>query len=44
MSKDDELGFVSHLVELRKRLINTLIFLFDLFVASYFFLIIFMVF
>ena len=37
MSKDDELGFVSHLVELRKRLINTLIFLFVLFVASYFF-------
>ena len=31
MSKDtNEGGFISHLVELRKRLINTLIFLFGL--------------
>ena len=38
MSKDDyENGFFSHLVELRKRLINTLIFLFSLFVVCYLF-------
>ncbi len=38
MNKDNkEVGFVSHLVELRQRLINSLIFLFILFVISYFF-------
>jgi len=38
MSKDSQdSGFVSHLVELRKRLINTIIFLFVLFVVCYFF-------
>ena len=38
MNKDNkELGFVSHLVELRQRLINSLIFLLILFVVSYFF-------
>ena len=44
MSNDNNLGFISHLTELRKRLINTLIFLICLFVICYFFLIIFMVF
>ena len=38
MSKDNnETGFVSHLIELRKRLINTLICLFVLFVICYLF-------
>ena len=38
MNKDNkEVGFVSHLIELRKRLINSLIFLFILFVVSYYF-------
>ncbi len=37
MSKENETGFVSHLIELRKRLINTLIFLFFLFIICYFF-------
>ena len=38
MSKDtNEGGFISHLVELRKRLINTLIFLFGLFIICYLF-------
>ena len=38
MSKENqENGFISHLVELRKRLINTLIFLFTLFIICYFF-------
>ncbi len=38
MSKDSlDTGFVSHLIELRKRLINTLIFLFILFVVCYLF-------
>ena len=37
MSKDNNLGFISHLTELRKRLINTLIFLICLFVICYLF-------
>jgi len=38
MSKaDNESGFVSHLTELRKRLINSFIFLFIFFIGSYFF-------
>ena len=38
MSNDDNnIGFVSHLTELRKRLINTLIFLFSFFIFCYFF-------
>ena len=37
MEKNKESGFVSHLVELRKRLINSLIFLSILFVICYFF-------
>ena len=38
MSKNNnEMGFISHLVELRKRLINTLICLFGLFVICYIF-------
>ena len=37
MSNDNNLGFISHLTELRKRLINTLIFLICLFVICYFF-------
>ena len=38
MSKDTNEGsFISHLVELRKRLINTLIFLFGLFIICYLF-------
>ena len=36
-NKDKEVGFVSHLVELRKRLINSIIFLSILFVICYFF-------
>jgi sec-independent protein translocase protein TatC len=34
---NNESGFVSHLVELRKRLINSFIFLFVFFIGSYFF-------
>ena len=34
---NNESGFVSHLVELRKRLINSFIFLFIFFIGSYFF-------
>ena len=34
---DNESGFVSHLTELRKRLINSFIFLFIFFIGSYFF-------
>ena len=37
MSDDNNLGFISHLTELRKRLINTLIFLICLFVICYLF-------
>ena len=38
MSKNkSEVGFVSHLAELRQRLINSLIFLTVLFILSYFF-------
>ena len=37
MSNDNNLGFISHLTELRKRLINTLIFLICLFVICYWF-------
>ena len=38
MSNDDNnIGFVGHLTELRKRLINTLIFLFSFFIFCYFF-------
>ena len=38
MTKENqENGFISHLVELRKRLINTFIFLFTLFIICYFF-------
>ena len=37
MSNDNNFGFISHLTELRKRLINTLIFLICLFVICYFF-------
>ena len=37
MSDDNNLGFISHLTELRKRLINTLIFLVCLFVICYLF-------
>ena len=37
MSNDNNLGFISHLTELRKRLINTLIFLVCLFVICYLF-------
>ena len=37
MEKNKETGFVSHLVELRQRLINSLIFLAILFVICYFF-------
>ncbi len=36
-NKDKETGFISHLVELRKRLINSFIFLSVLFVISYYF-------
>jgi len=36
-NKDKETGFISHLVELRKRLINSFIFLSALFVISYYF-------
>ncbi len=36
-NKEKEVGFVSHLTELRKRLINTLIFLSILFVICYFY-------
>ena len=36
-SKDKEVGFVSHLVELRKRLIHSIIFLSILFVICYYF-------
>ena len=36
-NKNNETGFISHLVELRKRLINTLIFLSILFIICYFF-------
>ena len=35
--EDKEVGFISHLTELRKRLINTFIFLFTLFVICYLF-------
>ena len=37
MNKDKEGSFISHLAELRKRLINSLIFLSLLFVICYFF-------
>ena len=37
MSKDKEGSFISHLTELRKRLINSLIFLAVLFVICYYF-------
>ena len=38
MSEDkNEIGFIGHLTELRKRLINTIIFLLILFVLCYFF-------
>ena len=37
MKKENETGFVSHLIELRKRLINSLVVLFLLFVICYFF-------
>ena len=37
MNKNKEIGFISHLTELRQRLINTLIFLFILFVICYYF-------
>jgi len=37
INNDKEIGFVSHLVELRKRLINSLILLFILFVICYYF-------
>ena len=37
MSNEDNLGFISHLTELRKRLIHTLIFLICLFVICYLF-------
>ena len=38
MNKNDkEVGFVSHLTELRKRLINSFIFLFVFFIICYFF-------
>ena len=36
-NEDKEVGFISHLTELRKRLINTFIFLFTLFVICYLF-------
>ncbi len=36
-SNDDKMGFISHLAELRKRLINCLIILFCIFVICYFF-------
>ena len=36
-NKDKESGFVSHLIELRQRLINSLIFLALLFVCCYYF-------
>ena len=34
---DKETGFISHLIELRQRLIHSIVFLFILFVASYYF-------
>ena len=34
---DEKISFISHLTELRKRLIHCLIFLFSLFAISYFF-------
>ena len=37
MSENKETGFISHLTELRQRLINSLIFLFVLFVICYYF-------
>ena len=37
MKPDDEVGFVSHLAELRKRLIHSFIFLFIFFIGCYFF-------
>ena len=37
MAKNKDSGFVSHLIELRQRLINSLIFLAILFVICYFF-------
>ena len=37
MNKNKEIGFISHLTELRQRLISTLIFLFILFVICYYF-------
>ena len=37
MNKKSETGFVSHLIELRQRLINSLIFLSILFVICYYF-------
>ena len=38
MSQSEEkIGFISHLTELRKRLIHCLIFLFSLFAVCYFF-------
>ena len=36
-NEDKEAGFISHLAELRKRLINSFIFLIIFFVACYFF-------
>ena len=36
-NENNDSGFISHLTELRKRLINTLIFLFSLFVVCYIF-------
>ena len=43
MSQSKETGFISHLTELRQRLINSIIFLFVLFVICYYFLNIYMV-
>ena len=37
MSQSKETGFISHLTELRQRLINSIIFLFVLFVICYYF-------
>ena len=34
---DENLGFISHLTELRKRLIHCIVFLFSIFVVCYFF-------
>ena len=36
-NKDKEAGFISHLTELRERLIHSLVFLFSFFVICYFF-------